>query len=351
MMGRVDKTEKRWASMLLAAAMLLTLVVTAPLPAEAAPSRDGFEYCLLDKANAARASAGLPGLTMAWDLIPEVREWSRAMRYDEFEHMPLQRRRNILPNGVTRWAENIARHGQSDLPDCAPIHRLWMESPGHRSAILQPEFRFVAIGTYVDSSGWWATQLFFDATGYNPGCNGRFCDDDGSVFEADIERIADAGTTEGCNPPVNNLFCPHHRVTRGAMAAFLARALDLPHGSTVDFSDDDRSVFENDIERIAGAGITAGCNPPTNTRFCPDDYVTRGQMAAFLARALGLSSTGTAEFADDDDSVFERSIEMIAAAGITAGCNPPSNTRFCPDEYVTRGQMAAFLSRAFDVGS
>jgi hypothetical protein len=41
------------------------------------------------------------------------------------------------------------------------------------------------------------------------------------------------------------------------------------------------------IESLAAAGITQGCNPPLNDRFCPDKSVTRGQMAAFLARALG----------------------------------------------------------------
>jgi len=57
---------------------------------------------------------------------------------------------------------------------------------------------------------------------------------------------------------------------------------------SVDFVDDEGSMFEADIERIAAAGITMGCNPPTNDRFCPNDYVTRGQMAAFLARGLDL---------------------------------------------------------------
>ena len=52
------------------------------------------------------------------------------------------------------------------------------------------------------------------------------------------------------------------------------------------FRDDDSSVFEGDIEWLAATGITAGCNPPDNTLFCPDDPVTRGQMAAFLRRAL-----------------------------------------------------------------
>lgn len=50
------------------------------------------------------------------------------------------------------------------------------------------------------------------------------------------------------------------------------------------FTDDDTSVFEADIEWLAHAGVTAGCNPPTNDNYCPTDSVTRGQMAAFMRR-------------------------------------------------------------------
>ena len=121
-----------------------------------------------------------------------------------------------------------------------------------------------------------------------PGLSGRFVDDDGSIFEADIEWLAAAGITKGCNPPLNNRFCPDREVTRGQMAAFLHRALDglVSVGGAVDFVDDDGSIFEADIEWLAAAGITKGCNPPLNNRFCPDREVTRGQMAAFLHRAL-----------------------------------------------------------------
>lgn len=48
----------------------------------------------------------------------------------------------------------------------------------------------------------------------------------------------------------------------------------------------DSNPFAADIEWLASEGITRGCNPPQNTRFCPDDPVTRAQMAAFLRRAL-----------------------------------------------------------------
>ena len=51
--------------------------------------------------------------------------------------------------------------------------------------------------------------------------SGRFVDDDGSIFEGDIEWLAAAGITRGCNPPLNDRFCPHGVVTRGQMAAFL----------------------------------------------------------------------------------------------------------------------------------
>jgi hypothetical protein len=131
------------------------------------------------------------------------------------------------------------------------------------------------------------------------------------------------------------------------MAAFLVRGLSLPVPAGVDtFIDDNDSVFQEDIEALATAGITAGCNPPVNNRFCPEQRLTRGQMAAFLTRAYGYPSASGNRFVDDDDSIFEGAIEALAAAGVTSGCNPPANDRFCPDATLTRGQMAAFLHRA-----
>ena len=201
----------------------------------------------------------------------------------------------------------------------------------------------VLLTTRDDGGGQvWAVTL-----GELPPAGGTFSDDDGSVFEADIEWMADAGITKGCNPPSNSLFCPDSVVTRGQMAAFLVRALGLTDRLDDPFTDDDGSIFEADIERLATAGITKGCNPPVNDRFCPDSKVTREQMAAFLVRALGYTDAGGSNlFVDDDTSIFEADIDRLATAGVTKGCNPPVNDRFCPTGYVTRGQMAAFLHRA-----
>jgi hypothetical protein len=176
-----------------------------------------------------------------------------------------------------------------------------------------------------------------------------FVDIAGSTFTQDILWLAKVGVTRGCNPPVNNRFCPDDFVTRGQMAAFFVRALKLTDRLDDPFVDDNGHTFEADIERLAAAGITRGCNPPLNNRFCPDDFVTRGQMAAFFVRALKLTDRLDDPFVDDNGHTFEADIERLAAADITRGCNPPLNDRFCPDEHVTRGQMAAFFHRAADL--
>ncbi len=193
------------------------------------------------------------------------------------------------------------------------------------------------MGLLASATGW--------AAALPPG--GTFTDDDGNVHEGAIEAIATAGITRGCNPPVNDRYCPMGDVTRGQMAAFLVRALGLPAGPSDRFVDVGASVFEDDIDRLAAAGITKGCNPPVNDRYCPEAHVTRGQMAAFLVRAYGYTDGGAGDrFVDDGASVFEDDIDRLAAAGITKGCNPPANDRYCPDARVRRDQMASFLARA-----
>lgn len=175
---------------------------------------------------------------------------------------------------------------------------------------------------------------------------GTFVDDDGNIHEGGIEAIVAEGITFGCNPPVGDRFCPQDAVSRGEMAAFLARALGLPLSEVDHFADDDGHLFEEAIDHIATAGITLGCNPPANDRFCPSRDMTRGQMAMMLTRAFGLPASSEDHFVDDGGAVFEDAINRVGSAGISLGCNPPANDRFCPHAVVTRAQMATFLTRA-----
>lgn len=159
-------------------------------------------------------------------------------------------------------------------------------------------------------------------------------------FAGEVLGLDVLGITTGCTPTE---FCPTGQVTRGEMAAFLVRALGLGPVAGDSFTDDNGAFFEADIEALHGAGITAGCSATT---FCPGRVVTRGEMAAFLVRGFGLPAADGDSFVDDDGSFFEADIEALVAAGVTSGC---SAANFCPDAPVTREQMAAFLVRALAV--
>ena len=100
------------------------------------------------------------------------------------------------------------------------------------------------------------------------------------------------------------------------------------------------------IEKLASLGITAGCQAG---RYCPNDIVTRRQMAVFLLRAEHGSDyvppPPTSIFGDlDPADPFTPWIEQLAAEGVTAGCG---NGDYCPSAPNTRGEMAVFLARTF----
>ncbi len=117
-----------------------------------------------------------------------------------------------------------------------------------------------------------------------------------------------------------------------------AAAGTLPPGGS--FVDDDGNTHEGSIEAIKAEGITTGCS---STRYCPDEPVTRGQMAAFLTRALKLPAATTPSGFTDTAGTFADHIERLRAANITTGCAP---TLYCTTRSVTRAEMATFLTRA-----
>src|SRR5918995_4333499 len=135
-MGIANNAHRRTVAIGALLVILTTLLgIVSPVPARAALSRDGFEDCLLDRANHARSAAGAGDLAMADDLVPPVRAWSEWMRFNEFKHMSDSLHREILPDSSTRWGENVAMSGYQDMSDCDRIHDMWMDSLGHRANI------------------------------------------------------------------------------------------------------------------------------------------------------------------------------------------------------------------------
>ena len=164
-----------------------------------------------------------------------------------------------------------------------------------------------------------------------------------------IEKLMASGITSGCG---GGNYCPENIVTRAQMAVFLERGIrgsdySPPAAAGNVFLDVDASNFAASfIEQLFADGITAGCG---NNNYCPDAEVTRAQMAVFLLR----SKFGSAYMPPPPNGVFndvpigsfaDAWIEQLAAEGITAGCG---NGNYCPEDPVTRAQMAVFLVRTF----
>lgn len=92
------------------------------------------------------------------------------------------------------------------------------------------------------------------------------------------------------------------RVT--TIAATLALIIAVPVAVIAAHSFDDvpdSNQFHDSIAWMQENGITVGCNPPANTQYCPEDNVSRQQMAAFmrrLARTDGSAGIGVTDPAD-----------------------------------------------------
>lgn len=122
-------------------------------------------------------------------------------------------------------------------------------------------------------------------------------------------------------------------------------AVPAPSGDR--FSDDDGSVHEARIEIVAALGITAGCNPPLGDRFCPGETITRAQMMAFLARAFGdfgEPAVVTGGFDDVPDGTWYSG--YLNAMFERGVVEPHEDGTFRPLDPVTRLDMAVFLTRA-----
>ena len=182
-----------------------------------------------------------------------------------------------------------------------------------------------------------------------PSASGTFVDDDGNIHEANIELIAAAGITVGCDT-VNRLYCPDGLVTRAQMATFLVRALgETPSAAYHGYFSDvpDGRWYTGYIERASEFGLTTGY--PDGT-YRPDTPVTRDELAVFVLRALGEDGNLPAfqgYFADVlAGDWYVGYAEHLYDLGITKGCDT-NPLRYCGDAFLRRDEMASFLTRAF----
>ena len=172
--------------------------------------------------------------------------------------------------------------------------------------------------------------------------------EDAYYYDA-VSVLAADGVFEGTD--CEDGFCPGEPLKRWQMAVWLIRALgetDPDPASETRFDD----VSADDwwmpyVERMADLKITSGCSgdPP---KYCPDNSVTRAQMATFLTSAFSLPPAESAGSSDvKPDNAHRDNINRLAAAEITAGCKQEPLS-YCPRRPVTRAQMSAFIYRSLE---
>jgi peptidoglycan/xylan/chitin deacetylase (PgdA/CDA1 family) len=168
-----------------------------------------------------------------------------------------------------------------------------------------------------------------------------------STHAASIARTKELGITQGCGV---DRYCPEDPVTRAQMASFVTRAFDLPAGPRDVFLDvESTSTHAAAIGALHEAGVTGGCRAD-GPDYCPSERVSRAQMASFLARVLELPEGPTDGFVDvAPGSLHAAAIGAAQQAGITKGCAGAGGLpRFCAGHPITRAQMASFLIRALE---
>jgi hypothetical protein len=167
-----------------------------------------------------------------------------------------------------------------------------------------------------------------------------------SVFRDYINAIYQEGITVGCGQQGGNVnFCPTDFVTRGEMAAFIIRSLlgeTFNLNPTPYFSDvPATNAFFKYVQKLKEKGITV-----LSDTYLVNDQVTRGEMAAFIIRALfgeDFSYTQNPYFSDVPQSnVFFKYVQEMKDTGITT-----LEGIYLVGNNVTRGEMAAFLARGF----
>ena len=171
-----------------------------------------------------------------------------------------------------------------------------------------------------------------------------------SIYYPYAETLLHNGITAGCG---GSMYCLESPISRAQMAVFLLKA---KHGSQYSPTSFCQGLFldvpcDNQfvswVEEADREKITAGCGVGY---YCPSNPVTRAQMAVFLLKTSKGSEyvppacSGTV-FLDVACSggIFDPWIEDLAAREITGGCG---GGYFCPATPNTRGQMAAFLTKA-----
>lgn len=159
-------------------------------------------------------------------------------------------------------------------------------------------------------------------------------------YEA-VKWASENGVTGGIG---ENLFGANLPCTRAQIVTFLWRAAGSPEpkgmSGFVDVSAD--AYYAKAVAWAVEQGIVSGTSATT---FSPDAVCTRAQSVAFLYRAFGEKVNKAAGFSDvSADAYYADAVAWAVENGVASGIG---GGLFAPDQDCARGQIVAFLYRAY----
>ncbi|OGF63435.1 MAG: hypothetical protein A2Y62_07305 [Candidatus Fischerbacteria bacterium RBG_13_37_8] len=179
-----------------------------------------------------------------------------------------------------------------------------------------------------------------------------------NLFYGLIEALLHSGVTSGCTA---TQYCPSSNVMREAMAKFICFAMNSSnYGACITtscgqlFGDvPNTNPFCSSIEALYKLGIVSGCQA-SPLLYCPAINTDRQAMAKFICLGLESANPGSCTTASctniftdvTSGNPFCPFIEALYNAGVVNGCST-SPLMYCPNNLVTREQMAKFLVNGF----
>ncbi len=264
------------------------------------------------------------------------------------------------------WAgENVAA-GQRGP---AAVMSAWMNSPGHRSNILESHYTHMGVGYHYEKASMYGThwvQLFY---------SNYYCSYTSMTVDFYTNESFDVGTgveelglvaclqCESCGNsylPVlaeycsgyNPNFAGNQQITVSVLGQTATVEVTLgsdpqeteptePENPNGFYDLEKGSWYEDSVNFMVEQGLMNGVG---NGRFNPMGNVTRAMLVTILYRAEGEPSVAGLPnpFADVPQTWYTDAVVWAADRGIVTGVKPD---RFNPDGNITREQIATILYR------
>lgn len=327
---------------------------------------DKFAGQVFDLMNSKRRAAGLPALTWNQPIADVSQAWANNLEVrtadPNFDMNTIHRADaggSLIPKGANMYSEIIAFNFSAEQ-----VVDWWMNSPGHKAAMLDKRSTHAGVGFVVPTSGpykgWYL--VVSNLAGYPsnvkpPAKPSPFSDlTVNHAYLNEMNWMFNNGISTGWQESNGSVtYRPFESVRRDAMAAFMYRLAGSPSytpPARSPFSDvSTNNQFYKEIAWLDSQNISNGWTMANGTReYRPLEPVNRDAMAAFLYRLAdspAYTPPKTSPFTDvATNNQFYKEISWLAATGISTGWSVGNGkAEFRPNTPVNRDAMAAFMYR------